>query len=286
MSLTMRTGPFGAQPAGRFNATLSRPDPLLYFEPVPARIRALLEGETVVDSRRAMLLHESGHLPVYWFPAGDVRGGLFVASQRREEQRGKGLAAYLDARIGTRTVPEAAWEIERPDESAGFLAGHVALQWDAMDEWFAEDEQLFGHPRDPYSRIEVLRTTRHVRVSVDGHVLADSRRARMLLETNLPVRFYLPAGDVRTDLLVPSSNRSRCAYKGSAAYWHVRVATASSTTSCGPIPSPSTTPRASATSCASSTSASTSSSTASPRPARRPSGRATTASREPRPCAG
>jgi uncharacterized protein (DUF427 family) len=223
MSLTMRTGPFGAQPAGRFNATLSRPDPLLYFEPVPARIRALLEGETVVDSRRAMLLHESGHLPVYWFPAGDVRGDLFVASQRREEERGKGLAAYLDARIGTRTVPEAAWEIERPDESAGFLAGHVALQWDAMDEWFAEDEQLFGHPRDPYSRIEVLRTTRHVRVSVDGHVLADSRRARMLLETNLPVRFYLPAGDVRTDLLVPSSNRSRCAYKGSAAYWHVRV---------------------------------------------------------------
>jgi uncharacterized protein (DUF427 family) len=84
-------------------------------------------------------------------------------------------------------------------------------------------EQLFGHPRDPYSRIDVYRTTRRVRVLLDGEVLADSRRAKVLFETALPPRYYLPAEDVRTELLVPSPTRTRCAYKGSAAYWHVRL---------------------------------------------------------------
>jgi uncharacterized protein (DUF427 family) len=223
MSLTVGTGPFGTMPAGRFNADLAPPEPLLYFEEVPVRIRALLEGETLADSRRAMLLHESGRLPVYWFPLDDVRRDLLIDAQRREELPGKGAVRRLDACVRSRTVPGAAVEIERAEASAAFLAGHVALQWDAMDEWFAEDEQLFGHPRDPYSRIDVLRTTRHVRVTLDGQVLADSRRARMLVESSLPVRYYLPPDDVRIDLLVPSSNRSRCAYKGSAAYWHVRV---------------------------------------------------------------
>jgi uncharacterized protein (DUF427 family) len=99
----------------------------------------------------------------------------------------------------------------------------MALYWNKVDEWFAEDEQLFGHPRDPYSRIDVYRTTRHVRVLLDGEVLADTRRAKVLFETGLPPRYYLPAEDVRLELLEPSSTRTRCAYKGSASYWHVRV---------------------------------------------------------------
>ena len=101
--------------------------------------------------------------------------------------------------------------------------GLVAFRWNALDEWFAEAEQLFGHPRDPYSRIDVCRTTRRVRVLLDGEVLADSRRARVLYEAALPPRWYLPAEDVRTELLIPSGSSSRCAYKGAASYWHVRV---------------------------------------------------------------
>ena len=192
MALTMRTSPLGPTPAGRFNFAFDRPEPLLYLEPVPMRLRAIAGGETVADSRRAMLLHESGRLPVYWFPRGDVT----------EAQ-----------------LPPGA--LQEPFDA--LLEGYVSLAWDAMDEWFAEDEQLFGHPKDPYSRIDALKTTRHVRVSLDGELLADTRRSTMLLETALPPRFYIPLADVRAELLVPSPHRSRCAYKGSAAYWHVRV---------------------------------------------------------------
>ena len=106
---------------------------------------------------------------------------------------------------------------------AAFLRDHVTFEWGAIDEWFTEDEQLFGHPRDPYSRIDVFKSTRHVRVSLDGQLLAESRRPKVLYETALPPRFYLPADDVRTELLVASPRRTRCAYKGSASYWHVRV---------------------------------------------------------------
>ena len=101
-----------------------------------------------------------------------------------------------------------------PSPAADFLEGLIAFRWDALDEWFAEAEQLFGHPKDPYSRIDVCRTTRHVRVLLDGEVLADSRRARVLYEAALPPRWYLPAEDVDTDRLVPSGHLTRCAYKG------------------------------------------------------------------------
>jgi uncharacterized protein (DUF427 family) len=218
MGLTMGKGPLGPERAGRFNFSFEPPEPLLYLDPYPARVRAILAGETVVDSRRALLLHESGHLPVFWFPREDVRAELLRPSGRAEPSPGKGELTFHDLEAGGRRVPDAAREASDP-----FLAGLLTLAWDALDEWFVEDEQLFGHPKDPYSRIDVLKTTRHVRVLLDGEPLADTRRALMLLEATLPPRFYIPPDDVRTDLLVPSSNRSRCAYKGSAAYWHVRV---------------------------------------------------------------
>jgi uncharacterized protein (DUF427 family) len=115
------------------------------------------------------------------------------------------------------------WGYPEPLEHAPFLAGHVAFYWNEIDEWFAEDEQLFGHPRDPYSRIDVYPTSRRVRILLDGEVLADTVRAKVLFETALPPRYYLPPDDVRLDLLEESPTRTRCAYKGSAGYWHVRV---------------------------------------------------------------
>jgi uncharacterized protein (DUF427 family) len=215
MGLTMGKGPLGPERAGRFNFSFEPPEPLLYLDPYPARVRAILAGETVVDSRRALLLHESGHLPVFWFPRDDVRAELLRPSGRVEPSPGKGELTFHDLEAAGRHAPGAVREASDP-----FLAGLLTLDWDALDEWFVEDEQLFGHPKDPYSRIDVLKTTRHVRVLLDGELLADTRRSLMLLEATLPPRFYIPPEDVRTDLLIPSSNRSRCAYKGSAAYWH------------------------------------------------------------------
>jgi uncharacterized protein (DUF427 family) len=218
MSLTIGSGPFGEAPAGRFKPSLDTAAGILYFEDSPPRIRAIFARETVADSKRVKLLHESGRLPVYYFPLEDVRSDLLEPSGRRESSPAKGDATFWSLRVGERVAEDAVWGWSDP-----LLAGYVALDWHAMDEWFAEDDQLFGHPRDPYSRIDVHKSTRHVRVFCEGVVLADSRRPSILFETGLPPRYYLPAEDVRTDLLVPSSTKTRCAYKGSASHWSAQI---------------------------------------------------------------
>jgi len=223
VGLTSGHGPLSKRPAGRFNFS---PDPAgaaLLWDPVPYRVRAIVEREVVADSRRARLLHETGRLPVYYFPADDLRDDLLEPAETRTHCPWKGDATYRSIRVAGRVVPDAVWEYEHPIDEASFLRGHVALEWNAVDEWFAEDSQLFGHPRDPYQRIDVWDTSQHVRVVVAGEVVADSRRARMLVETGLPPRYYLPLDDVRFELLEPSAKKTRCAYKGSASYWHVRA---------------------------------------------------------------
>ena len=220
MSLTAGSGPFGERPRGRFDAEM--PSRVLFIEDVWPRIRGVASGETVVDSPSAKLVHETGRLPVYHFPVGEVRMDLLVPTDSRSDTA-RGALAWHDLRVGGRVVPRAAWTYDPPAESAPWLDGLVAFTWDALDSWFAEAEELFGHPRDPYSRIDVCRTTRHVRVLLGDVVLADSRRARALYEAALPPRWYLPWDDVRVELLEPSGSLTRCAYKGVASYWNVRL---------------------------------------------------------------
>ena len=224
MSLTVGTGPFAKEPQGRFNFDVEPPTgSVLFFDPVPQRIRAVFAKETVVDSRNAKLLHETGHLPVYYFPDDDVRFDLLEATERQTHCPHKGEASYWTITGGGRTIEDAVWAYRQPLEAASFLAGHVALYWNRVDEWLAEDELLLGHARDPFHRIDVHPTSRRVRVLLDGEVLAESVRAVGLFETALPPRWYLPVEDVRMELLEPSATKTRCAYKGSASYWHVRV---------------------------------------------------------------
>jgi uncharacterized protein (DUF427 family) len=223
MSLTAVNGLLSERPSGRLNFDLGRPEVALYLDPVPYRVRALLAGETVVDSLGAFLLHETGRLPVFYFPADDVRRDLLDPAGSSSKTDAKGTCERWALRVGERSVRDAAWSYTNLPDAASFLRGLVALDFRAMDEWFCEDEQLHGHPRDPYSRIDVFRTSRHVRVSLWGELLAESRRASALYETGLPPRFYLPPDDVRIELLEPSSHLTRCAYKGSASYWSVRI---------------------------------------------------------------
>jgi len=224
MGLTSGTGPLGARPAGRFNFT---PDPptgsALYFDPVPHRLRGFVAGEAVFDTVDAKLLYETGHLPVYYVPEEDLRHDLLEPSEKHTHCPHKGEASYRSIRVGDRLEPDAVWTYPEPLEPAAFLTGHAAFYWGKLDEWFVEDEQVFGHPRDPYHRIDTYRTSRPVRISVDGEVVAESTRAVALFESGLPPRFYLPAEDVRTEALEPSEKKTRCAYKGVASYWHVRV---------------------------------------------------------------
>jgi uncharacterized protein (DUF427 family) len=224
MGLTSGTGPFGERPAGRFNF---EPDPptgsVLYFDPVPYRLRGFFAGEVVFDTVGAKLLYETAHLPVYYVPEDDLRHDLLEPSDKHTHCPHKGDASYRSVRVGDRVEPEAVWTYPEPIAPASFLGGHAAFYWGKLDEWLVEDEQVFGHPRDPYHRIDTYRTTRPVRVSVGGELVAESTRAVALYESGLPPRFYLPAEDVRMDLLEPSEKRTRCAYKGVASYWHVRA---------------------------------------------------------------
>lgn len=214
MSLTFGSGPFGQRPAGRFNVTVPR-EGVFYVEDSPKWIRARFAGETVADSRRPKLLHEHARLPVFLFPEEDVRMDRLSESGRSASDPVKGERRLLTLDVDGRRADDAAWIFT--DEP--LLAGLVGFEWGAMDEWLEEEEQLHGHPRDPYSRIDVRETSRHVLVRVDGEVVADTRRAKVLFEAGLPPRWYIPADDVRTDLLRKSDTQTTCAYKGFASYW-------------------------------------------------------------------
>jgi uncharacterized protein (DUF427 family) len=220
MSLTAGTGPFGKSPAGRFNFEPKAPGAAIFWEPVPYRVRARVAGETVVDSRRAHLLHETGHLPVYYFPLAEVRADVLLASETTSFCPFKGSASYYSCQVGDRIVEDLAWEYRAPLESVSFIAGHVALYWQKADEWLVEDARVHTHPRDPYHRIDVYPTSRHVRVLLDGECVADSTRVTALFETGHPPRWYFPVDDVRMELLEPSANETHCAYKGRATHFH------------------------------------------------------------------
>ena len=221
MSLTIGTGPFGERPGGVHNA--EGPKRFLFLEDSPRRIRATFSGEVVIDSRRAKLLHEGGHLPIYYFPESDVRMDLLVPSDHTTHCPHKGEASYWSLRVGDELSENAAWAYRNPIEGAPPIDGHLAFYWGKLDEWFEEDEQVFGHARDPYHRIDVMPSSRHVRIRVNGVVVSESSRAKALFETSLPTRWYLPPEDVRTDLLLPSDKKTRCAYKGLASHCSVRA---------------------------------------------------------------
>jgi uncharacterized protein (DUF427 family) len=217
MSLTMGTAPFGHAPAGTFNVDVPDRRRLVYFEDSPRRVRGYLDGELVVDSRRVKLLHEHGHLPVWYFPVEDVRPELLESTDHATHCPKKGDASYYSVRVGDRVAENAVWYYPEPIEGAEALAGHVAFYFHALDRWLEEDEEVFVHPRDPYHRVDVLPTSRHVRVSLAGEILAESTRAKVLFETGLPPRYYVPHDDVSVEL-TPNDVTTRCPYKGIASY--------------------------------------------------------------------
>ncbi len=224
MALTIGMGPFGEQSIGTFNFEVKAPgDHALYLEDSPRRVRARFNGETVADSRRVKLLHEAGLLPVYYFPEEDVRMDLLEESDHTTHCPFKGDASYWSVRVGDEVAENAAWSYPEPIDSAPPFSGLIAFYWRKMDAWFEEDEQIFVHPRDPYHRVDVLASSRNVKVRVNGEVVAETDRPKLLFETSLPVRYYIPPEDVREELLVPSETKTVCPYKGVASHWSVEV---------------------------------------------------------------
>ncbi len=190
-----------------------------FVEPTSRRIRVRLADELVADSVRAHLLVNYGPkgLPIYYLPHDDVRQGTLVDEVVAPDgQRTWSVVA------GRARAEGAAWSHEDPTGPLATLAGHVTFSWRQL-EWYEEDERVLVHARDPYKRVDTLRSSRRVQVLVSGEAVADSIRPLLLLETSLPTRYYLPFDDVRADLLVASETVTSCPYKGQARYWSIRV---------------------------------------------------------------
>jgi uncharacterized protein (DUF427 family) len=219
MGLMTGTGPLGKHPAGTFNFDPPPAGRALYLEPTPKRVRVEVGGVTVADSRRAMLLHESGQQPIYYFPPEDVRADVLEPSDRHTHCPKKGDAAYYTIRAGGEEVKDGAWYYPDPLPGAPPIRGLIAFYFNRMGRWLEEGEEIGVHPRDPYHRIDVLATDRHIRISLHGTLLAETDRA--LFESNLPTRWYLPIEDVRA-ALEPSDTVTHCPYKGTAGYYSVK----------------------------------------------------------------
>lgn len=185
------------------------------------RVRVYLGGELVADTARPRLVWEVPYYPTYYLPLDDARVELLERTDHASRSPSLGQAIHYDVRGGERVAPNAARVYV--DSPVWELRDLVRFDWNAMDRWLEEEEEVFVHPRDPYTRVEVLDSSRHVRVEIDGVTVAESTQPRILFETGLPPRFYLPVADVRTDLLTPTEKRTACPYKGEARYWSVRV---------------------------------------------------------------
>ena len=224
MALTVESGPFGERSKGVFNFDTTVLEPhTLYFEDSPRRVRVMLSGETIADSRRVKLLHETGHLPIYYFPEEDVRMDLLEATDHTTHCPFKGDASYWSVRVGNKVAENAVWSYPEPIESCPPISGYLAFYWQEMDHWYEEDEEVFVHPRDPYHRVDVLESSRHVRVEVNGEVVAETQRPTILFETGLPPRYYIPPEDVREEVLIKSEKNTQCPYKGVASYYSVEA---------------------------------------------------------------
>jgi uncharacterized protein (DUF427 family) len=221
----------------RLRTALTRELGSLRHEPIDKRIRGVLGGETAIDSTRALLVWEPKRVvPTYAFPAGDVTAEI-VPAPAADMPAAEGLPEIGVPRLEGRIVldPSVPFDVRETAgerlliraggrEAAAFrpadedLAGHVIVDFDGFDAWYEEDERNVAHPRDPFHRIDIVHSSRHVRVEHDGELLAESSDPYLLFEPPLPPRYYLPSQDVRADLLTPSDKRTFCAYKGEASY--------------------------------------------------------------------
>ncbi len=190
-------------------------------EPVPRRIRAMLAGEVILDTTRALYVWEWPNYPQYYIPIADVTADHLVDEHHTQKLK-RGSAQRYGLRVGDVSRPKALRVYT--ESTVKGLNGMGRFEWTAVDSWFEEDEEVFVHPRNPYTRVDALRSTRHVRIELDGVVLAESPAPVMAFETGLPTRYYFNRTEVDSDHLVATDTVTSCPYKGTtSAYWSVQV---------------------------------------------------------------
>jgi len=190
------------------------------LEQAHKRVRPMLGGSVVVDTVRPLLVWEGPHYPVYYLPLADLKATLEPTGEIIHSPS-RGDAHRHDVVVSGHRAAGAA--LTYPDSPFAELRDHVRLDWDAFDPWLEEDEPVHVHARNPYHRVDILSSSRHVRVEIAGVTVAESTRPTVLFETGIRPRYYLPLTDVRTETLRASDTSTACPYKGTASYHSVEL---------------------------------------------------------------
>jgi uncharacterized protein (DUF427 family) len=221
MGLAWQQGPLATGAVGRFLVANPLPERLLFAEPLRRRMRVKFGGEWIADSEDVVLLHEPGHYPVAYFPLGGVTDGALESADRTTRHRDLGVTSWYTVRAGTSSTPRAAWQHTELPSYAEDLKDRVAFAWRAMDAFYEENERIVGHAADPYHRIDIRQTSRHLVVRSQDRVIADSARPLALYESGFAPRWYVPRADVDESALTPVEVQTFCPYKGMCSYYDI-----------------------------------------------------------------
>ena len=224
MGLSWQQGPLGRNPNGRF-LVAGMPQRVLYAEPLRRRMRAELGGRTVVRSDAAVVLFEPGRYPVAYFPIADFAEGALRPTGHRSSHPELGDTAWFEVVGESREAARGAWQHVALPEHASILDGKVALAWRAMDAFYEEDDRILGHAADPYHRIDIRHTSRHLVVRAGERVVADTTSPLVLYESGFAPRWYVCRHDIVADALALTDLHTFCPYKGIASYYEIDGAT-------------------------------------------------------------
>jgi len=221
MGLAWQQGPLGAGPIGRFLTEQPMPEHLLFAEPLRRRMRVRVGDEWIADSENVLALHEPGRYPVAYFPLDDVGDGILVAEDRVTQHGDLGEMQWYTVSVGDRRIPHAAWQHTALPAYATELTRRVAFAWRAMDGFYEEDDRIVGHAADPYHRVDIRNTSRHLVVRDGERVIADTHHPVVLYESGFAPRWYVPRDDIDETQLEHVEGQTFCPYKGLADYYTI-----------------------------------------------------------------
>jgi uncharacterized protein (DUF427 family) len=221
MGLAWQQGPLAVGSTGHFLTPEPLPERLLFVEPLRRRMRVRFGDAWIADSEDVLLLHEPGHYPVAFFPISAVTDGVLEAEDRVTQHRELGATRWFTAHGGDASVPRGAWQYSELPAYADALANRVAFAWRAMDAFYEEDERIVGHAADPYHRIDIRRTSRHLVVKDGDRVVVDTIRPLVLFESGFAPRWYVPREDIDESALTSVEGETFCPYKGLASYYAI-----------------------------------------------------------------
>jgi uncharacterized protein (DUF427 family) len=216
MGLSWQQGPLGRDPNGTFLTATPMPERVLYLEPLRRRMSVELAGRIIVRSDDAVILYEPARYPVAYFPIGDVEAGVLEPSDHESTHPDLGRTTWFE--VGGH---RGAWQHVDPPAQAAALRDTVAFAWHLMDAFYEEDERILGHAADPYHRIDIRGTSRHLVVRHDDQVVAETQAPLVLYESGFAPRWYVPRTDVAADALHALEGQTFCPYKGLASYYDV-----------------------------------------------------------------